>query len=85
VCCLLDEVSCDDEDVAGQDASPHVGGEGLGAAPVAAVEAEGSLEKGDPSLDTGSEVPELAEDPLGLCHVDDLEANVLAEHDISAS
>src|SRR6202040_1120923 len=51
-------------------------------APGAARQTVGSIEAGDPGLDPGAEVAQLAIDPAALDHVFDRQATLLVEGDI---
>src|SRR3954467_11304200 len=51
-------------------------------APGAACQTVGSLEAGDPGLDPGAEVAQLAIDPAALDHVFDRQAALFVEGDI---
>jgi hypothetical protein len=61
---------------------PDVGLKVIQPAPSAACQTVGSLEAGDPGLDPGAEVAQLAIDPAALDHVFDREAALLVEGDI---
>src|ERR1700687_1041574 len=68
--------------IVGHDRGPDVGLEVIEAAPGAACQTVGSLEAGDPGLNAGAEVAQLAIDPAALDHVFDGQAALLVEGDI---
>src|SRR5204863_6820873 len=61
---------------------PDVGLEMIEPAPGAACQAVGSLEAGNPGLDPGAEIAQLAINPAALDHVFDRQAALLVEGDI---
>src|SRR5438132_3009233 len=61
---------------------PDVGLEVIEPAPGTACQAVGSLEAGNPGLDPGAEVAQLAINPAALDHVFDRQAALLVEGDI---